>query len=107
MGIAETAQTAKGAAIRLAAVGTDVKNAALAQIAQVLKQNSGKIVAANKKDLAEAEKNNLSAPLLKRLKFDENKIADCIAGINSLIKLDDPVGKTLSATELDANLEPI
>jgi glutamate-5-semialdehyde dehydrogenase len=42
--------------------------------------------------------------LLKRLKFDEGKIADVCAGIESLIKLDDPVGKTLSATELDEGL---
>ncbi len=105
MDIMETAQTAKAASIQLAAVGTDVKNKALAEIATALEQNSEKIVSANKKDLAEAEKNNLSAPLLKRLKFDENKIAETIAGIESLIKLDDPVGKTLSATELDEGLE--
>ena len=105
MDIAETAQIAKAASIQLAAVRTNVKNNALAEIAKTLKRNSGKIISANKKDLAEAEKNNLSAPLLKRLKFDENKIADVIAGIESLIKLDDPVGKTLLATELDEGLE--
>jgi glutamate-5-semialdehyde dehydrogenase len=43
--------------------------------------------------------------LLKRLKFDENKIADVCAGIESLIKLEDPVGKTISGTELDKGLE--
>ncbi len=105
MDIVEIAQIAKAASIQLAAVKTDVKNNALAEIAKALKQNSGKIVSANEKDLAEAQKNNLSAPLLKRLKFDENKITDVIAGIESLIKLDDPVGKTLLATELDRGLE--
>ena len=105
MSIAEIAAAAKAASIQLAAVKTDVKNAALAEITKALNQNSEKIASANKEDLADAEKNNLSTPLLKRLKFDENKIADVIAGIESLIKLDDPVGKTLSATELDAGLE--
>jgi glutamate-5-semialdehyde dehydrogenase len=105
MGIAETAKQAKKASIQLAAVKTDAKNAALAEIAAALKRNSEKIISSNKKDLADAEGNNLAAPLLKRLKFDENKIADVIAGIESLIKLDDPVGKTLSATELDNGLE--
>jgi glutamate-5-semialdehyde dehydrogenase len=105
MGIAETAKQAKKAAIQLSAVKTDVKNAALAEIAKALRQNTDKIISANKKDLAAAEKNKLSTPLLKRLKFDENKIADVVAGIESLIKLDDPVGKTLSATELDKGLE--
>jgi glutamate-5-semialdehyde dehydrogenase len=105
MGIAEIAIQAKKAAIQLVAVKTSVKNAALTEIAKALKQNVDKIVSANKKDLSDAEKNKLSAPLLKRLKFDENKIADVVAGIESLIKLDDPVGKTLSATELDKGLE--
>jgi glutamate-5-semialdehyde dehydrogenase len=105
MGIAETAKQAKKASIQLGAVKTDAKNNALAEIAKALKQNTDKIVSANKKDLAAAEKSKLAAPLLKRLKFDENKIADVVTGIESLIKLDDPVGKTLSATELDKGLE--
>jgi glutamate-5-semialdehyde dehydrogenase len=105
MGIAEIAKQAKKASIQLGTVKTDAKNNALAEIAKALKQNTDKIISANKKDLADAEKNNLSAPLLKRLVFDENKIADVVAGIESLIKLDDPVGKTLSATELDKGLE--
>jgi glutamate-5-semialdehyde dehydrogenase len=105
MGIAETAKQAKKASIQLGAVKTDAKNNALAEIAKALKQSIDKIISANKKDLADAEKNKLSTPLLKRLKFDENKIADVVAGIESLIKLDDPVGKTLSATELDKGLE--
>ena len=78
MSIAETAQIAKAASIRLAAVKTNMKNNALAEIAEALKQNSGRIISANEKDLAEAQKNNLSAPLLKRLKFDEHKIVDVI-----------------------------
>jgi glutamate-5-semialdehyde dehydrogenase len=105
MNISEIAVTAKSASIQLAAVKTDTKNAALAQIANGLKQHSAEIVSANKKDLTIAEKNNLAAPLLKRLKFDEGKITEVCAGIESLIKLDDPVGKTLAATELDKGLE--
>jgi glutamate-5-semialdehyde dehydrogenase len=105
MGIADIAKQAKKASIQLGAVKTDAKNNALAEIAKALKQNTDKIISANKKDVAAAKKNNLSAALLKRLVFDENKIADVVTGIESLIKLDDPVGKTLSATELDKGLE--
>jgi len=105
MGITEIAEAAKSASIRLAAVRTGLKNNALAEIAKALKGRSAEIVSANEKDLAAAEKNNLAAPLLKRLKFDGGKIADVCAGIESLLKLDDPVGKTLSATELDDGLE--
>jgi len=105
MSIAEIAKAAKSASIRLAMVKTDAKNAALAEIAGALRQHAGEITAANKEDLAAAQKSNLAGPLLKRLKFDENKIAAVCAGIESLIKLDDPVGKTLAGTELDEGLE--
>ena len=105
MNISQIAEKAKAASILLAAVRTDIKNAALARIAKALKDYSAMIVSANKEDLAAAEKNNLSAPLLKRLKFDEGKIKEVCDGIESLIKLDDPVGKTLTATELDKGLE--
>jgi glutamate-5-semialdehyde dehydrogenase len=105
MSIAELAQAAKAASIKLAAVDTETKNKVLAEIAKALEENSAQILSANKEDLAKAQADNLAEPLLKRLKFDEKKIADCLAGIESLIKLDDPVGKTLSATELDEGLE--
>jgi len=105
MNINEIAAAAKSASNRLAAVNTDIKNNALAEIVKVLNQRSTEIIAANQQDLAEAEKNNLASPLLKRLKFDHGKIAQTVAGIESLIKLEDPVGKTLAATELDAGLE--
>jgi len=104
MNIAEKAKRAKAAAILLGAIKTDIKNSALAQIAEALKNRSAEIIAANQKDLRIAEKNKLASPLLKRLKFDEGKIADVCAGIESLIKLDDPVGKIISATELDEGL---
>jgi glutamate-5-semialdehyde dehydrogenase len=96
---------AKSASIRLGAVGTEAKNNALAQIAGDLRDRSAEIVSANQKDLAEAEKSKLAAPLLKRLRFDEDKIAGVVAGIESLMRLDDPVGKRIRATELDEGLE--
>ena len=105
MNISEIAAAAGAASIQLAVAKTDVKNNALAEIAKALKQHSAEIVSANKEDLVTAEKNNLAGPLLKRLKFDEGKIADVCAGIDSLIKIDDPVGKTITATELDKGLE--
>ena len=105
MNISELAQKAKQASIKLSAVSTDVKNNALKEISSALQSQSDRIISANQKDLLEAQKNNLSAPLLKRLKFDQSKITDVITGIESLIKLDDPVGITLTATELDKGLE--
>ncbi len=105
MSIAELAQAAKTASIQLAAVDTETKNNALAEIAKALTANSAQIIAENEKDLVQAEADNLASPLLKRLKFDQGKIEGVIEGIESLIKLDDPVGQTQSAVELDEDLE--
>jgi len=105
MSIPRITAAAKSASIRLAAADTDTKNDALARIAGAIRQNTDRIVAVNEQDLSAAENDNLAAPLLKRLKFDEGKITQVIAGVESLIELDDPVGKTLTATELDAGLE--
>jgi len=105
MSIREICELAKAASVKMAAVKTDVKNSALAEIAKALLARSGEIVAANQKDLAEAHKSGLAEPLLKRLAFNEDKIAGVCAGIESLIALDEPVGRTLTATELDSGLE--
>lgn len=105
MKIQEFAKAAKAASIHLAAVSTENKNKALKSIAQKLDKQRKAVVEANKADLAESEKNKLASPLLKRLKFDDAKIDDVIEGINSLVDLPDPVGETLSATQLDTDLE--
>jgi len=105
MSMKELAQRVKGASIKLAGAGAELKNRALAQIAQSLKDNKEEIIKANQEDLLRSEKENLPDPLLKRLKFDEAKIEDVVDGISSLINLEDPVGKTLLSTELDDGLE--
>ena len=101
----QLAAKAREASIQLGSVPDDIKNRALAEIAHALQQNTSRIVTANQQDLTQSEQENLSAPLLKRLKFDEGKIAQVCEGIKHLIKLPDPVGRTISATELDAGLE--
>ncbi len=104
MDMHETASMAKQAAVRLAAITGDVKNLAIREIARTLKDNTPDIVQANRADLERAEREQLAAPLLKRLRFDEAKITEACRGLESLADLDDPVGKTLRALELDEGL---
>lgn len=101
----DLAIAAKKASLGLAALSSDVKNIALAQVAEALLEHANEIIAANKKDIERSEQENLATPLLKRLKFDEAKIKDVVAGIQSLIGLPEPIGETLAATELDKGLE--
>ncbi|MBU1260134.1 MAG: glutamate-5-semialdehyde dehydrogenase [Planctomycetes bacterium] len=99
------AQSAKKASARLSAVSAEKKNSALKSIAQALQQNAAKIIEANKQDMDKAANENTPSALLKRLKFDENKINDVCSGIENLINLDDPTGKTLYTIQLDKGLD--
>ena len=103
--IKDLAIQAKKASIHLSAIDTNIKNKALLNIAKLFDENRDKIITQNKIDLETSEKSNLAYPLLKRLKFDDSKINTVIKGIHSLIDLTDPVGLTISALELDKNLE--
>jgi len=105
MEILNKVHMAKKASIPLAAINPEQKNSALKAIAKALLARKEEIIQANCLDLERSEKENLSAPLLKRLKFDEKKIQEVVAGIESLVKLEDPIGQTKLATELDTGLE--
>lgn len=105
MSMTDLARSVKEASIKLAGVDTELKNKALAKIAESLINRKEEILAANQKDIIRSEGENLSPPLLKRLKFDEAKINDVVDGIHSLINLEDPVGKTLLSVEMDEGLE--
>lgn len=82
----------------------ELKNKALAAVADALENKFAEIKEANQKDLDEAVKCSLAQPLLKRLKFDEDKLHDVVSGIRGLIKLDDPVNQKLSSVLLDDGL---
>ncbi len=105
MTIHDLAADCKKASIFMAALSTNVKNKALSEIITALKANRDKISVANKKDIDKAKKDKLDTSLLKRLKFDNDKIEEACEGLESLILLDDPVGATISALELDTDLE--
>lgn len=105
MDMLELARRVQEAARELAGFTAEQKNNALASIAESLQNRKEEISKANREDLRRSEEEQLTPPLLKRLKFDEAKIAEAVEGIYSLIGLEDPVGKTLLATELDEGLE--
>lgn len=104
MDMIQSAAQAKKASITLASVSSEQKNHALKTVADYLINNIDKIVRANEEDIQRSKKENLPETLVKRLKFDGKKIRDVVDGINSLINLDDPIGKKLMATELDEAL---
>ena len=104
MQVKELSALARQAAYQLSGISLEQKNEALRGVQQALKDHAAHIYAENQLDLAKAEQENLAGPLLKRLKFDEKKMVDVIAGIDSLIGLPDPVGNQLLARELTPGL---
>ena len=104
MNIKEEARRMKLAAPILAATTNEQRNAALEAIAIALEERQAEIFQANAQDLAAADENGVTGATKKRLKFDDNKLRDCIAGLRQLQTLPDPLGKTLLARELDEGL---
>lgn len=104
MSILKQVQLAKEASVKLAVLPTKVKNKALIAIANSLKNNSKKILVANKKDVKAAKKSKLNQALIKRLMLDEHKISEMVEEVKSVAKLEDPVEKILSQVGLDNGL---
>lgn len=104
MNIKEETTKMKLAAPKLAASSNEQRNSALKTIAQNLQDHSEEIFAANKEDMEAAAASGVALAVQKRLKFDEGKLSDVIAGINQLISLPDPLGKVSLARELDEGL---
>lgn len=76
-------------------ITTQIKNATLTLLSELISQNMDEIISANKKDLESAE--NLDHILLDRLKIDQNKVNGMVAAVHEVIELDDPQGKLLSS----------
>jgi glutamate-5-semialdehyde dehydrogenase len=104
MTVREKAELGKSAAEAMLGLGAEARDRALEAAALALEAGVGRIAEANEADLKDAEAGGLPGPLLKRLAFGERKRAEAIEGIRALRKLRDPVGRVLSARELDEGL---
>ena len=107
--IVEKASIAKSAALKLANASTEEKDNALLRIAAAIDEDRGRILAANEKDLEAASKltreGKMSKALLDRLKLDDVKIDEIVTSVKDVAELEDPVGRTQLALELDKSLE--
>ncbi len=102
--IHEITRLVKADSFQMSLLAGDVRNRALEAIASVLEERADEILRANRADLEKAADAKLAQPIVKRLKFDEQKLADVISGIQSLIGLPDPLWNKLLVRELDSQL---
>jgi len=103
--VRERLETAKRCEPILAGLNPERKNNALKTIAKELSARADEIFLANQEDLKRSEQEGLSAPLLKRLRFQHDKLSETLSGLSGVTALPDPVGSVLSARELDTGLD--
>ena len=89
------AKAAKGA---MALAGTEVKNRALAAMAEGLVARASAILEANALDLA-AARGTVSGVMLDRLALDQGRIKGMADGVREVADLPDPVGRVLRREE--------
>jgi glutamate-5-semialdehyde dehydrogenase len=94
--MAEIGRRARAAAGALALVTAATRNAALRASAAAVRANEREILAANARDLAEAEGDGLTAALRDRLALDPKRLEAVAAGLEATAELPDPVGRTLA-----------
>jgi len=103
------AKAARVAALQLANIPARIKNTALHRAASTILENRELVLSANAKDVELAERlqrrGRLSKAFVERLKLNEHKLKDIAMMVESVAKLEDPIGKTLYSMELDENLE--
>ena len=104
MEIAAAARQMKLESPKVAATSLETRNAALMAAKEALAAHADEIFAANAADLAAADEAGVASAVKNRLKFDQHKLDDVIAGIDDTAKLPDPVGAVLLDRELDEGL---
>jgi glutamate-5-semialdehyde dehydrogenase len=93
--IQEMGRRAKEAARVLMVSSGAARNRALAALAEALAAQAEGIMAANALDLANAQKNNMSASLQDRLRLMPARLAGMRQGILDIMQEADPIGKIL------------
>ena len=106
--VASITHSARKASRKLALLSGEMRKVTLVALADALEGNGGRILAANGKDCAAAEKHlstgEMTPALFSRLRIKDSGIAEMAARVREVANLPDPLGKRLAATELDQGL---
>ncbi len=94
------AMRAREAGLLLSATTLGQRNRALVLIGEAIQRHMGDIIEANERDVRKAIADNLTAPLVSRLRFGEAKTQRVIEGLGALAALPDPLGQVQYANEL-------
>ena len=93
MEVKELARKAKEESYRLVDVSTKIKNEVLIRAAELIVEETEKIVSENRKDLKAGEEKGLSRAMLDRLLLNEKRIKGMVQVLHDVASLNDPVGE--------------
>src|SRR5712671_519587 len=88
---------ARAAASILATLGAAEKKRPIEAMAHAIRAATAPILAANREDVAEAEKVGATSAFIDRLRLDEKRIAAMTDSVDTVAALPDPVGTVMSA----------
>ena len=97
--INELGRKAKDASIKIRVLKKENKKAAYEFLEKKIEEQTNAIIEANKLDIKNAITNNLTKPLINRLKVNEESIANIITSISEIKNQPDPIGKVLESWE--------
>ncbi|MDR0411588.1 MAG: glutamate-5-semialdehyde dehydrogenase [Treponema sp.] len=86
----------KTAQTRLANATREQKDSALKAVCGAIDGQRVSILAANEKDVEKARSRGMKESLVDRLSLNHARIDGVIQGVESIIRLDDPIGKTIA-----------
>jgi len=96
---------AKASSRIFASLGGADKNRILHEMADALEANQDDIIKANKLDMEDADKNNLTSALKDRLLLDKSRIEGMATSVREISALKEPVGRVLDGWVLDNGIK--
>ena len=91
----QTAQDARKAGRDLNRIGGEQRNRLLLRIADGLEEASSTIQSENEKDLANADKYNLTPAMVDRLRLTDDRIAGMATSVRQIAAQTDPIGQVI------------
>ena len=98
-------EEAKSSSSVLSELGGADKNRILHEMADAIEAHTDDIVSANKLDMADADKNNLTSALKDRLLLDAARISAMATSVREISALKEPVGRVLDGWVLDNGIK--
>jgi glutamate-5-semialdehyde dehydrogenase len=103
--VVQICRAARAATRALAAAAPTVKNTALRFAAARVRADAAALLAANRGDVASAERDGLGPALIDRLSLNDARIEAMAQGLDEIAALPDPVGETIARWRRPNGLE--